>query len=206
MRANHREENVPYTPPKASRINLPFEMPGRTLNQLSVRAFNFVYYRKQFRKSVTRVSSLDPFFYPLDGVANWNRAYGPRGFFQYQFVVPTSESAGLVKAIELIAKRGAASFLCVLKKFGERSSPGWLSFPRGGYTLAVDFPNRGQAVLDLMNDLDSIVMDHGGRIYPAKDARMSATLFQAQYPQWRDLEKLRDPAFSSTFWRRVTSR
>jgi hypothetical protein len=106
--------------------------------------------------------------------------------------------------LDRIAASGEGSFLAVIKMFGDLASPGILSFPRAGVTLAVDFPNRGARTLALMEGLDGVVRAAGGRVYPAKDARMSAESFVRYYPQWRELVPFVDPRFSSSFWRRVT--
>ena len=151
------------------------------------------------------IGDYNPFFYPLDGVGNWNRVYGRRGFLQYQCVVPHSGGREAIREIlSRIARSGVGSFLAVLKVFGNRQSPGILSFPRPGITLALDFPNQGQKTLGFLNNLDEVVMQASGAVYPAKDARMSAESFQAFFPEWVELEQFRDPAFSSSFWRRVT--
>ena len=106
--------------------------------------------------------------------------------------------------LERIAASGEGSFLAVMKVFGGVRSPGILSFPVSGVTLAIDFPNRGQRTLALMDSLDGIVRAAGGRVYPAKDARMSAESFDHYYPRWRELLPYADPKLSSGFWRRVT--
>ena len=146
----------------------------------------------------------DPFFYPLDAVLGWNKAYGKNGFIQYQFVVPFDNGKEAIRDIlKTVAASGMSSFLTVLKTFGYVQSPGMLSFPRPGITMAVDFRYDGQKTLNKLNELDDIVRDAGGVLYPAKDSRMSAEDFQSFYPQWKDFNKLIDPAFSSSFWRRV---
>ena len=153
-----------------------------------------------------RSSTTTRFFYPLDSIHHWNRIYGARGFFQYQFVVPFEQDNRAIREIlRQIGDSGQGSFLAVLKTFGTIPSPGLLSFPAPGVTLALDFPNRGAETLQLFERLDRIVLEAGGRIYPAKDARMSAQTFRAGFPQWEKLAPYVDPAFSSSFWRRVTS-
>ncbi|MGA0333952.1 MAG: FAD-binding protein, partial [Kiritimatiellia bacterium] len=145
-----------------------------------------------------------PFFYPLDVANNWNRAYGKRGFFQYQCVVPREGNGGPIREIlEMISASGQGSFLNVLKVFGDQKPEGLLSFPRPGVTLAIDFPNRGQETLRLMSSLDEIVMKNGGALYAAKDARMRREDFEQFTPALDEFVKQIDPAFSSSFWRRV---
>ena len=137
-------------------------------------------------------------------IANWNRLYGKRGFFQYQFVLPFErDQRGVRQMLESIAQSRLGSFLSVIKVFGDKQSPGMLSFPRPGVTLALDFPNLGDRTKSLFRKLDRIVWEKGGRIYPAKDACMSAALFQRYYPEWREFAQFIDPKFSSSFWRRV---
>lgn len=208
LRGNHVE--APANAPTARRgpgwLDVPFYAPGFLLNRLSIRAFNSLYYGRQRERISTRVSHFEPFFFPLDFVTNWNRLYGRRGFLQYQCLVPYGGDRDAVRALfQRISVSGEASFLAVLKIFGDLPSPGLLSFPRPGVTLALDFPNRGQRTLDLLEELDSIVRRFGGRVYPAKDARMSAHSFQLFYPEWLELAQYVDPAFSSSFWRRVTA-
>jgi FAD/FMN-containing dehydrogenase len=144
-----------------------------------------------------------PFYYPLDAVHRWNRLYGKRGLLQWQCVVPTDSDA-IRRILEDISRSGEGSFLAVLKTFGDVRSPGLLSFPRPGVTLALDFPNRGERTFALLDRLDAIVREHAGALYPAKDARMSPETFRAGFPQWERLAALADPRFSSSFWRRVT--
>jgi FAD/FMN-containing dehydrogenase len=103
------------------------------------------------------------------------------------------------------ASSGAGSFLTVLKVFGPLRSPGLVSFPRPGLTLALDFANAGSRTKRLLERMDAVVREAGGALYPAKDARMSGSDFRTAYPRWEELERLRDPAFSSSFWRRVTT-
>ena len=185
-------------------LSVPLEAPSFLLGQGFVRAFNLAYYKRPAATAKGRVH-YDPFFYPLDRIRNWNRLYGSPGFYQYQCVVPADRARRTIpELLRHVARSGNASFLSVLKDFGEVSSPGLLSFPLPGTTLALDFPNRGARTLRLLDTLDEIVAEAGGRVYPAKDARLTAGVFQRAYPSWRALERLRDPAFSSGFWRRVT--
>ncbi|MCX6104673.1 MAG: FAD-binding protein, partial [Proteobacteria bacterium] len=126
------------------------------------------------------------------------------GFYQYQCVVPFSESTAAIREILTeIAGAGLGSFLAVLKTFGSRPSLGMLSFARPGVTLALDFPNTGENVLRLFERLDAITLSARGSVYPAKDARMSGSSFKHFFPQWQEFSKYVDPRFSSSFWRRV---
>jgi FAD/FMN-containing dehydrogenase len=177
------------------------------VNNLTLRAFNELYFRTHGREGDAKAVPWDTFFYPLDGLRGWNRMYGPRGFFQYQCVVPEGDRgrAALEALLAGIAASGQGSFLGVLKRFGAHPGAGMLSFPRPGYTLALDFPNRGEATAQLLDALDLIVLEAGGRVYAAKDARMSARAFRAFYPEWQAFARFVDPRFSSSFWRRVTA-
>jgi hypothetical protein len=172
------------------------------LNWPIARLFNLGYYHLRAKRSGKRVS-FDTFFYPLDALHDWNRLYGRRGLLQYQCVVPAMEP--LREILKRIANSGLASFLAVLKTFGRVASPGRMSFPRPGLTLALDFANQGSPTLRLLDELDEIVAEAKGAVYPAKDARMSPERFRQFFPQWEELAGFVDPAFSSTFWRRVTA-
>jgi FAD/FMN-containing dehydrogenase len=207
MRGNHAPAEV-----KDCRVhrdpglNVPFNFPELALNHFTIKIFNELYYNRQSGKVRRSRVHYDPFFYPLDAINNWSRIYGCRGFFQYQFVVPFTDKHEAVRLIlGRIAASGQGSFLCVLKTFGDVKSPGVLSFPQPGVTLALDFANQGERTLKLLDELDRIVLDAGGRIYPAKDARMSAKAFQSRYPEWIEFSRKIDPKFSSSFWRRVTA-
>jgi L-gulonolactone oxidase len=194
--------------PHKDRIKLtaPDFWPGFMLNGLTLRAFNALYgAAKTVKKGPQRVHYA-PFFFPLDSIGEWNRVYGGAGFYQYQCVVPPRAAHDAVTAmLDAIAKAGDGSMLAVLKEFGPARSPGLLSFPMQGTTLALDFRNRGERTLKLFERLDAIVTEAQGRLYPAKDGRIPAKAFQAMYPRWTDVERLRDPAITSDFWARVSA-
>lgn len=205
-RASHAPAHPDSRPDApARRLHVPLTPPISLINPLSLRAFNTLYFLRQ-RESVNHVTMhYEPHFYPLDGIGDWNRVYGPRGFMQYQCVVPPAASLDCLTTLaRTIASSGDGSFLAVLKQFGDIASPGLLSFPRPGATLALDFPNRGAQTLALLNRLDDIVADAGGAVYPAKDARMPARHFKQYFPAWESFTHYIDPKFSSSFWRRVT--
>lgn len=209
MRGEHAGAAIQRAVPNASqkKLMVPFPLPNFALNGLSVNAFNQLYYWKGIKRVRSFLSHYDPFFYPLDAVLQWNRIYGSRGFFQYQCVVPNNDNfASMLEVMQCIANAKAGSFLTVLKEFGDVKSPGMLSFPCKGTTFALDFPNKGEKTLKLMNELDAVVRSAGGKVYPAKDARMSPESFQTYYPNWLEFEKFIDPKFSSSFWRRVTGK
>lgn len=208
-RGNHNKsaELAGKLPRKPLPLIVPFDLPRFALNNLTVKSFNELYYHKQLSKRVHKTISYEPFFYPLDSIAQWYRMYGKRGFLQYQFVVPFEGGReSMREIIGRIRQSGAGSFLTVLKEFGSIPSPGMLSFPRPGLTLALDFAYAGQKTLSLLDELDAIVRHYNGAIYPAKDARMSAESFQQFYPRWQEFARYVDPHFSSSFWRRVSSR
>lgn len=205
MRANHCSGTSEVKKiPSNSSANIPFNFPGFLVNNITSKLFNSIYFNKHPRGIVEHVQDYDQFFYPLDKIRNWNRIYGKKGLFQYQCVVPIEQSKKKIEAIlEGVDNSEVVSSLAVLKVFGEIESLGLMSFPRNGVTLAMDFPNRGTAVLDLLDRLDNIVADAGGAVYPAKDARMSAEHFRTFFPEVDKFKDFIDPVFSSTFWRRV---
>ncbi len=194
-------------PPKLAppRLGVPFAPPVSPVRPLSARLFNFAYGHRLLGKE--RVRRVLPFYsglFPLDGVANWNRLYGKAGFYQYQCVVPKEAARATSAALlDRIAGSGVGSFLTVLKTFAARPAAGMMSFPMEGTTLALDFPNRGPETLALLDSLDAMVADAGGRIYPAKDGRVSHEHYRAAYPALKRFESFIDPGFSSDFARRV---
>lgn len=204
IRGNHCPAGSAPPSPRRDGPAIPFTPPLSLVNAASLRAFNALYYRMHRLRAGQSVSHYLPFFYPLDGIAHWNRMYGPRGFYQYQCVVPFQDGKQAIAAmLAQIAQSGQGSFLAVLKTFGDRPSSGLLSFPRPGITLALDFPNKSEATLRLFERLDRITSEVGGRIYPAKDARMPPHLFQSGYPQWQQFLRYRDPGISSAMSRRL---
>ena len=185
----------------------PISPPRWLLGRPSARLFNALYFRSQQAGTAAR-RRVSPwvYFWPLDRLADWNRLYGRCGFIQYQFVVPTDNAARNVeRVIALLREAGVASYLSVIKRFGAVASPGLLSFPMAGTTVALDIPSPDTRTFEVLDRADRLVLEAGGRLYPAKDRRMRPETFKAMYPQWRELEALRDPALSSSFWRRVTA-
>lgn len=202
LRANPTDAGL-REPPQRARRRVPFDPPVSLVNRLSLRPFNAAYYAMK-RARATRIEHYESFFHPLDNLLEWNRIYGPRGFYQYQCALPrASGKLGVQAMLEAIAKAGMGSFLAVLKTFGEREPVGMLSFARPGVTLALDFPNRGERTERLFASLDAIVRETGGRLYPAKDARMPRELFEAGYPRLPEFLPHRDPGISSAMSRRL---
>ncbi|MDZ5696332.1 FAD-binding oxidoreductase [Chelativorans sp. M5D2P16] len=206
LTANHAREGTFRPAPKAW-LSVPLQPPFNVLNNASIRLFNKAYRWVKQRKSGLERSGFAGYFFPLDGVRHWNRLYGPGGLFQHQSVVPEEAARKAIPAMLSAARAaGQASFLTVLKRFGDVPSPGLLSFPRLGYTLTLDFPNRGKRTLQLLEKLDEITVAAGGAVNPYKDARMAAEVFAASFPDWQALERTRDPAFMSDFWQRTAMR
>ncbi len=207
MRGSHAAPQERLPAPSGRTRSFPVDMPFPLVNAWSLRAFNNLYYRKQLARVHRSITHYKSFFFPLDNILHWNRLYGRRGFLQYQCVVSPESAKESVRALlEAIATARSGSFLSVLKVFGNRFSPGLLSFPRPGVTLALDFPNQGRRTLDLLDQLDRIVASAGGAVYPAKDARMSGEHFLQYFPRWKEFQRHIDPRFSSSFWRRITTR
>lgn len=186
---------APFARTSGRLFDVPVDAPRGLLRPWTVRAFNHLYYAQQRSEVVRRIEPLDPFFYPLDVIGDWNRLYGPDGFVQYQCVLPMDESYdGLVELLARIRASGHASFLAVLKRMGAEDAP-FLSFPMRGYTLALDLPRR-EGLTDLLRDLDAIVVRRGGRVYLAKDATLSPDAFRATYPHvddWLAVKRRVDP-------------
>lgn len=190
--------------PKSGTRRMPVTPPVSLVNHMTLRPFNIAYHRLQRWKAGQAVAHYEPFFYPLDGLLEWNRMYGPKGFYQYQSVVPRAAGPDATREmLREIGRSGEGSFLAVLKTFGSRAGPGMLSFPRPGVTLALDFPNRRDSTLRLFSRLDEIVLAAGGTLYPAKDARMSRRMFESGYPRLAEFLPFRDPGITSSMSRRL---
>ncbi|KQZ81926.1 FAD-linked oxidase [Mesorhizobium sp. Root157] len=204
---NHADDGSRAVNHSPARLSVPFQPPFAMLNRPFLRAFNGAYRWRKGRSAQPHQSGYQGFFFPLDGVRDWNRLYGPKGLFQHQSVVPDAMAREAVPALlEATRRAGQGSFLTVLKRFGSVRSPALLSFPRPGYTLTLDFPNRGEPTIKLLAELDHITVQAGGAVNPYKDARMSAETFAASFPDWRRLEAARDQAFQSSFWVRTAGR
>ena len=207
---DHADDPMPeknYRHKSGALINVPFATPGWLLNGATMRGFNWLYYQRQkLRKRQSQIHYQN-YFFPLDSINNWNRLYGRKGFVQYQLVLPTDAALeGIRQILQRVSQAGKGSFLAVLKQFGAANN-NTLSFPLEGYTLTLDFKMEA-SLLPLLDELDAIVLDHGGRLYLAKDARMSEAVFKAGYPRWEEFMAVRaavDPEgrFESSLARRL---
>lgn len=192
---NEKQRRNPFLTHKNSPLLVPFNLPSFTLNRLSVSAFNFLYYNKAARGIRESVIHYNPYYYPLDVIHHWNRIYGKRGFTQYQFVIPMEGGReGMKKILTRVTESGESSFLSVLKIFGTEAKRGLL-FPARGYTLTLDFPITS-SVFRLLDDLDAMVTELGGKVYLTKDVRLNADTFARMYPK-DDFQKIRAAAGSA---------
>ncbi|MBS1261233.1 MAG: Decaprenylphosphoryl-beta-D-ribose oxidase [Calditrichaeota bacterium] len=193
--------------PEPAKFAMPVTPPVSLVTPATIRAFNEIYYRRGGPEpDRAGLESAYRYFYPLDAAAGWNRCYGPRGFVQYQFVVPEDAAEATVREmLRACQSEGHPSALTVLKRFGD--GEGWLSFPAAGWTLALDIPVR-PGLLPLLDRFDRQVADSGGRVYLAKDARLAAETFREMYPdypRWLAVKRRVDPEcrFSSDQSRRL---
>jgi FAD/FMN-containing dehydrogenase len=204
MRGNHnrdsrRTERAVPQPPK---VSLPVDPPFSVLNRLTLKMFNTVYYRAMPGSGKTSVVPMEKFFYPLDAIGGWNRLYGRAGLIQWQALIPLTCRELAREILASAARSGSGSFLTVIKVMGDMAPAGMLSFAGHGITIALDFA-YDPALLGTLERLDEMVAEAGGRLYPAKDARMSGAHFRRYYPGWEEFLPFIDPKFSSSFWRRV---
>ena len=189
---------------QAGKLSMPFALPNFVLNRWSIKAFNELYYRRVRQADSHNLLHYDPYFYPLDGIHHWNRMYGAEGFLQYQFVIPFSAGlAGLQRILTTISQSQKGSFLAVLKVFGE-GNDNYLSFPVAGYTLALDFKIDHQ-IWALLDRLDQMVLEMSGRLYLAKDARMSAQTFHQSYPNLDQFIQVREQLGAHTHFHSAQS-
>jgi len=180
----------PFAFRPGARLGVPAGFPPGLINRYTVALANEAWYRKAPRLRQGELQTIGTFFHPLDGIRNWNRVYGPGGFRQYQYVLPFGEEAAVRRSFELVSQAHAPSFVTVLKRFGE-GDPGLLSFPMAGWTLALDFPARTPELAALLDRLDQLVIGAGGRVYLAKDSRVSADALAQMYPRLAEFRKLR---------------
>jgi FAD/FMN-containing dehydrogenase len=205
FRGNHSTITMKNSAGRPTPTLTGFYAPESLISRPTAKTFNWLYLLAQGRSSKRSTIHFGTFFYPLDRIAEWNRFYGKRGFLQYQFLVPYERKEGVTEILDLTATSREVCTLSVLKVFGRTQSLGWLSFPRPGVTLTLDFPFQGESTLLLCEQFDQVVRKHGGAVYPAKDARMSSESFQAYFPRWTEFSNLIDPCFGSDFWRRVAT-
>ncbi len=190
MVGEHSSDNILAGASKHS-LTIPVDMPTSLLNRFSIQLFNTLYYNRITKKEVKNRVHYEPFFYPLDGIHHWNRLYGKNGFTQYQFVIPKEAGkVGMTKILKEIVASGKGSFLAVLKVFGKQND-NLLSFPLAGYTLALDFKIE-KGLFSLLDRLDAMVLDYGGRLYLTKDVRMSEQTFKQSYPHWQQFQSVRE--------------
>lgn len=201
------QKKVPLSAPSSKSLTIPCFFPNWTINRWVVRGFNSIYYSVHSRKHKALVD-FNAYFYPLDAINHWNRIYGKKGFLQYQCVIPLHHAKnGMPAILKKLAGSCNASFLAVLKRFGPQGK-GLLSFPFEGITLALDIPIASQRIFSLLDQLDELVMSYDGRVYLAKDARLSPKAFCAMYPryrEWMQVKKTVDPhtRFNSDLARRL---
>lgn len=203
-RANWADDEKLDTREILTKKRIPFDFPSVFLNNFTIGCFNKLFFNFKKFKAGKITQHYSPMFYPLDSISNWNRLYGKRGMYQYQCVIPKNEArATIPELLKEITLSGEASFLAVLKELGAKQSTGLLSFPLEGTTLALDFPNKGDKTIQLMERLDSIVRSSNGRLYSAKDGRISEEMFRHGYENYKHFTKFMDPGCQSNFARRV---
>ena len=206
MLGDHSPVPDELKPSPEPKLVFPIDAPGFALNHTTVSLFNTLFFNKQIKPRVKTLQDYEPFFYPLDIMLHWNRLYGKSGLLQFQYAIPWQHAKeGTVAILTEVAKSGLASFLAVLKAFGDVHSPGLLSFPQPGITLALDFPIKPDVTFPLFERLADMTREFGGRLYPAKDAAMTAEQFKTFYPQWEQLARYKDPVLTSSFWERCTA-
>jgi FAD/FMN-containing dehydrogenase len=205
MLGEHSEVPGELKPSPEPKLVFPFDAPGFALNHTTVSLFNSVFFHKQMKAHVRTLQDYEPFFYPLDKVLHWNRMYGKAGLVQFQYAIPWEHAReGTIAILRAIANSGLASFLAVLKAFGDIPSLGMMSFPQAGIMFALDFPIKPNVTFPLLQRLGDMTLEYGGRLYPAKDAAMTPYQFQTFYPEWERFARYRDPMLTSSFWERVT--
>jgi hypothetical protein len=204
MAAKHNTDAALHAKQEAQPRSFSLPCYGHPLlfNTFTIALFNQLYFQKSKNKPQQQVQHYRSFFFPLDAMLNWNKVYGRQGFLQYQCVLPTVTEAKTF--LQTVKDSPCKTSLMVIKTFGERVSPGLLSFPQPGITIAMDFVNSGKPLFEFLDQLDAMVMRCHGRVNPSKDARMSSAAFSQFFPRQSVFTSYKDPHFSSSFWRRVT--
>ncbi len=196
----HSETKIP----DRKNINIPCYFPRWVMNKFTIKNFNRIIYYKNKKNKPSQLP-YHKFLFPLDNINHWNRIYGKPGLLQYQGVIPYDNGKTLLKELfHQIIQSQQASFLCVLKCFGEQKPKGLLSFPMSGFTLALDFPNRGKKTIDLLHCLYKITLEADGRIYPAKDSCLTPEMFQQGFSHIEQFSSHIHGNFTSDFWQRIT--
>jgi len=188
LSARQRRDPLAFAP--RALLSAPGLFPPGLMNRHSIRLANAAWYARAPRRREHELQTISQFFHPLDGIRNWNRVYGPGGFRQYQYVLPFGAEAAVRRSFEMVSGHRAPSFVTVLKRFGQ-ADPGLLSFPAPGWTLALDFPARTPGLGPLLDDLDKLVAGHGGRVYLAKDSRVSPATLEQMYPRLAEFRQFR---------------
>lgn len=202
IRGNHSaDDDLPLDVHDQPNLSVPDVIPTGILNSWTMRLYNSAHFHRHSANRHSETVHYSPFFYPLDHIQNWNRLYGPKGFFQFQCVL--DENDGLPALEDEVRAAAQRPFLNVIKRFGDTPSPGLLSFPRRGITVCLDYANRGASTEAIFRRFHDVVRESGGAIYPAKDAFMTPDEFAIGYPNWRKFTQFRAPAFLSDFWRRT---
>jgi len=205
MLGDHAKTPGELKPSPKPKLVFPIDAPGFLLNKYSISAFNTLFFHKQIKAHVITQQDYEPFFYPLDKIHHWNRMYGKNGLVQFQYAIPWEHGKeGTIAILKEITKSGLASFLAVLKTFGDVPSLGMMSFPLSGFMFALDFPIKDGITFPLLQRLGDMTREFNGRLYSAKDSAMTPDQFQTFYPQWQEFARFRDPMITSSFWERVT--
>lgn len=203
-RANFSETHSGLSFSPKEKWDFPLRIPQRLLGPGYLAAYNSIYFNFQTLFPKAKAASIEEFFYPLDLLNDWNEIYGESGFLQLQCQLSWNSASYAISAMnKTMHNFNIRPFLSVMKNFGGKRSPGILSFPREGLTLAMDFPHRGRETISFLNELNAIAVDCGGSIYPAKDSTMTDQQFKSSFPGWAKWVECKDPQFSSNFWRRV---
>ncbi|MEW2167941.1 FAD-binding oxidoreductase [Streptomyces sp. NPDC007084] len=190
--------------PSRFRPRMPFDLPRWCVGRPHAQAFNAAYFWLQGRRRPGRVS-YQKYLYQMDSLGDWNRLLGPKGFYQYHFLIPAAAvNDGLPRLLEAVRRSDNVVVLAILKRYGPAPAPGMMSFPVRGLGGAFDFVHRGERTTRLFRELDELMIELGGRVYLAKDSTLSPGAFSSMYPQWTDFRAYVDPGFSSSLWRRVT--